>query len=305
MKHINNLLSTLFSLLLLVACSAQSDTPPNNTEIVESLDFADAPKTDDAFASFDFLGEMHNSLLNAVVSGYSSNSPLPEEVKDSIALSHLLPVVQKLGMSDEDKEYIFEKLKEYTENIDYSSMMELLCRSSNGIIDYNEVDTNSLGAKDIISYLNHKGVITERELDLLDRLLSIVNFTTDLSGPEMEAEIDELIAIWTEYYGDTDYSELKPHRQLPDLHYNSLSRLELSSNPEGLISGIILNISKHSVSYWNGIPNGPQKGPISDITAAYVGLTLLSEDGDYKKISFKGYLGLAAFATVCSFIIFP
>lgn len=299
MKQIFTFIPSLFIIIILLStgCTAQTESPTDDTENEELLDYDEVNVEHNAFANFDFAGEIHNTILEAVFKEYTPMPSATEAERDRAILALQLPVIQTLRLSETDKEAFSVIVSEIADTLTRASIMEMLWKPSIGE-EVDSVDVNSLNGHDYILYMFNQGNLSEIETGLLCELARIADISSVLTGSEIEDIVDELIVEWTYYYGDTDYFNLKPHRQLPDFEFSSIPSLEWDSIPEGAISGLILNLSKHSLAYWNRQPNAPQKGIICDTLGAIIALKFIKPDGLWSSSA----LTIAGISLTCSIL---
>lgn len=237
----------------LLGCKHIELTIPEGTPTV-SLDF------------FSQYGVVHNAMLSYVDKNIDINKRC--KTKED-ALDYLVDIESKyaedLSLPDSDQRLIKELLPVYKhlfikENINLSPFTRVNV----------EEDSNCYTTEDIINSINAS--FDRGEIDLFEKqsLTSLMNWCEDnvlgkLTNDSFELKFTSLIKQWEEHYSNTDFSSM--------VDKNGNFKNDLEEFPTGAISGVVLNISRSSLQYWDTPETRSVVGTIvvQDIVGAIIG----------------------------------
>ncbi len=262
---------SLFLVLIAVSCNGS-----DNMETAEATDSAMNPEISNVsdvstsgmgLNTFNLYGEIHNILLDAAAREYRQSE---YEEKEDALLRIQQKAIQSLPIADGNKLSLYELLPQFKSFYNIETMSAYLGDSIDANHDLAQTLTN----------MYEEGQIAENEYYILYALFRSLKSHLDghSTGEGLEYELNDILAEWTLLYGDTDFNLIKPHRQLPDFIYGEIPEVEYENIPEGTLSGIVLNIVKHSSEYWTNynvpeINNAPQRFPLAlDGAGAIIGL---------------------------------
>lgn len=124
--------------------------------------------------------------------------------------------------------------------------------------------------EDIYNSINEsfcRGEIDEYDKNALTELICMCekNVLGELSNESFIAEFDSLVAQWENHYSTSDFSSLTDE--------NGNFKNDITEVPAGAISGVVLNISKSSLAYWDAAETKSVVATIvvQDIVGAVIG----------------------------------
>ncbi|MCM1521904.1 MAG: hypothetical protein NC039_04545 [Muribaculaceae bacterium] len=253
--------SLLFIALLLAMVSCSTDQEMASPENV-SLENHGSRSVDGNIHAFDAFGEMHNMLLAYGIENFTEPSLLYTTEEERIG--HVLTLqqggVEMLPISDADMLTVKNELSSYKGLISTTNLSAKVApispateyrKDPSEIMVKNDVD--QLNMVQLIALLSDGQLIEEVEYDILMKLYClIVDNANGRPSDAIEAELDNLISLWEEEYGDIDYSCIEMTYNAELEKYNPCPSVDYTAIPRGAVSGLVLNISKASLSYWNG-----------------------------------------------------
>lgn len=249
------------ALFTMVSCASNEEVLPDMT--AESRSIISAPVAKDNFSSFDFYGKFHNALLNYAYENFSEPeviSPVQDERLD-LFVSTQAAWINEFPLSDNNRVEMATALKKYRAYLVADNLLETFNVGQPRTLQFtSEDDMLSFDVIDCCKSLYANGFIDEYENDALARLYKYIKKNADgeLSGPELEANVDSLISEWKGKYADVDYACVRVVANVEGTRYLDIPKVSIQNIPFGSISGLVLNISKYSLSYWNG-SNSPAK----------------------------------------------
>lgn len=172
---------------------------------------------------------------------------------------------EELLLPDSDKCLIQELLPVYKHLYDKENISFSLVTRSN--VDEN-IDYYT--TEDIINSINAS--FNRGEIDLFEKqsLIELINLCEDnvlgkLTNDSFELKFTSLTNQWEEHYSNTDFSSMID----AEGHFKN----DLEKFPKGAISGVVLNISKSSLEYWDTPETKSVVGTIvvQDIVGAVIG----------------------------------
>lgn len=224
---------------------------------------------ENAIASLDFFsqyGDVHNAMLAHVDKNIVINKQC--KTKEDV-LNYLMNTQSKyaeeLLLPDSDKCLIQELLPVYKHLYDKENISFSLVTRSN--VDEN-IDYYT--TEDIINSINAS--FNRGEIDLFEKqsLIELINLCEDnvlgkLTNDSFELKFTSLTNQWEEHYSNTDFSSMID----AEGHFKN----DLEKFPKGAISGVVLNISKSSLEYWDTPETKSVVGTIvvQDIVGAVIG----------------------------------
>lgn len=205
-------------------------------------------------SKFDIYGSIHNRLLKHV----ADNFPESKDGADSISepISFLLEFQQQeisnLPISQVDQIAVFSNLAKHKNGY----FPERSLPYFTGTPVTMEMDDEILGGiNDIRSVFKEAcaaGLIDMFELEQIIKISDYIveNVEGTLSVKEFEEKIDDIIAEWEKQYADTDFSCIVSEKDGNGV-YLPMPKIGMKDALKGAVLGVILNITKHSLTYWN------------------------------------------------------
>lgn len=78
----------------------------------------------------------------------------------------------------------------------------------------------------------------------------MVNAAGTLSNNEFEMKVNNLIALWEIKYAEVDFSQLEITTVDDNLTLMESPSIDFKDAPKGALGGVVLNVSKSSLDYW-------------------------------------------------------
>lgn len=272
-------------MLVLASCSNQEDLSSQKPPIEKKSNFE----------TFAIYGEVHNAMLKEA----DANFVAPTEIASSKneAIEHVLEFqkknVETLSIPSKDKEYLLKGMEEHknlycTEDL----MSQFTKRNSRASEEFNdsEEDITTDDIKSLINNAYSLGEIDSFEHKTFMQLVDCVvdNASGKLSNSAFDNEVCKLINQWEIKYSDVDFSQLEvvqDDSELPPLSFDLA--------PKGALGGVVLNVSKSSLEYWDATTPKTRAVPAfvgADIAGAVVG-ACSGAIGSYavsRKVNWKG-----------------
>lgn len=249
------------ALFTMVSCASNEEVLPEVT--AESRAGVTEVVPSDNFGIFDFYGEIHNTMLDFVDKKFVSPTlrPATQNGRIDLFLSLQADWVYELPLSERDCENLKTELYVYKDYLITDRLRDNILGVQPQSLD-SEDDIVSFDTMEYYRSLYKAGIIEERELKIFTDLYKHFKNHAEgtMSDIELEANVDSLIVTWKNNYSEVNYSCLKISKSSDGIKYLDVPAHIFNHNeiPAGAISGIVLNISKHSLSYWNG-PQSPGK----------------------------------------------
>ncbi|MDE5727588.1 MAG: hypothetical protein K2L26_04380 [Duncaniella sp.] len=274
------------SMLCLIACGSEENLSfedsnhENGSRSTEDSSFPGNQPTSNINA-FDVFGKVHNIMLHNGVQTFDEEtiSEFEGATKYDQLTAFNIAYVPSLPLHSVDKQVIIECLPDYKHLFNEETTWDLLTKESSVTTPKTKADVFNMSFQDLYTHALNLDMIDSKEYDMLLLLAdySKENATGLLSSYELENKVDDLINLWLEAYGDVDYSSIIPSEQ--NGVYGQIPAIDLKDFPEGAISGLVLNISKHSLVYWNGPMSPARPERVAPWVAADAGGALIGAGG--------------------------
>ena len=265
------LLLLIFPVFLLIGCTSVEDGGARKNLSLKRQ----------GIEAFNAFGESHNMLLSHVETYFTEPAHEPANIDEALAY---VASVQKGGIdnlpfSDYDKDLIYQNIvnnKQYyiTDNVLKTVVVDTATVVENG--------AETVRLDSLVGQALSIDIIDDFEYELLSELVSLIklNAKGEISSKELEKEVNDLISEWDTEYAATNFAglDLTVGSGIQVLPYPK--DIYMKDVPKGAVSGLILNISKNSLEYWNTPGNIPVQSraiPVfvaADISGALFGAVL-------------------------------
>lgn len=235
-------------LLGLVSCTNQEEIP------------LETPPTEKKsnFETFAIYGEIHNALLQHMSTNFSEPQLAPT-TKDE-AIGYILALqregISQLSISESEKAILSNGLESYKRYYVTSDLMNTI-QTNQSRASFDEDDDEDLTTEDVRNLIQEAyniGSIDSFEYQSFMKLIDYVLANADgsLSNSDFELKVNDLINLWEIKYANVDFTQL----EIPCTNDNLLLTDSLSiafrDVPKGALGGVVLNVSKSSLDYWDG-----------------------------------------------------
>lgn len=158
--------------------------------------------------------------------------------------------IDNLPFSDYDKDLIYQNIvnnKQYyiTDNVLKTVVVDTATVVEDG--------AQTVRLDSLVGQALSIDIIDDFEYELLSELVSLIklNAKGEISSKELEKEVNDLISEWDTEYAATNFAglDLTVGSGIQILPYPK--DIYMKDVPKGAVSGLILNISKNSLEYWN------------------------------------------------------
>lgn len=241
------------ALFTMVSCASNEEVLPDMPAESRTSGGELNPNTN--FSKFDIYGSIHNRLLKHV----ADNFPESKEGADSISerinflLEFQMQEISNLPISQVDQLAVSSNLAKHKNGY----FPERSLPYFTGTPVTMEMDDEILGGvSDIRSVFKEACAAGLIDMFELERIIKISDYIVEnvegtLSVKEFEKKIDGIISEWEKQYADTDFSCLVSEKD-ENGNYLPMPKMSMKDAPKGAVLGVILNITKHSLTYWNG-----------------------------------------------------
>ena len=241
------------ALFTMVSCASNEEVLPDMPAESRTSGGELNPNTN--FSKFDIYGSIHNRLLKHV----ADNFPESKEGADSISerinflLEFQMQEISNLPISQVDQLAVSSNLAKHKNGY----FPERSLPYFTGTPVTMEMDDEILGGvSDIRSVFKEACAAGLIDMFELERIIKISDYIVEnvegtLSVKEFEKKIDGIISEWEKQYADSDFSCLVSEKD-ENGNYLPMPKMSMKDAPKGAVLGVILNITKHSLTYWNG-----------------------------------------------------
>lgn len=220
----------------------------------------DAPPTEKKsnFETFAIYGEVHNALLQHMSTNFSEPQQTPMSKNE--AVDYVLAIqregINQLSITESEKAILSEGLESYKRYYVTSDLMKTvqpdLSRAS--LDDDDDEDLTTEDVRALIQEAYDTGSIDSFEYQSFMKLIDYVLANADgsLSNTDFEVKVNNLINQWEVKYADVDFTQLEIPRTVDNLTVVEGSSIAFKDAPKGALGGVVLNVSKSSLDYWEG-----------------------------------------------------
>lgn len=233
------------------------------------------------FETFAIYGEVHNALLRHMETNFSE--PQVTSITKDEAVDYVLAIqlegIAQLPISENEKAILSDGLESYKRFYVTSELMNTVqpSQSRASFDDDDEEDLTTEDVRTLIQEAYDTNSIDSFEYQSFMKLIDYVLANADgsLSNSEFELKVNDLISQWEVKYADVDFSQLEFPSTNDDTALVDSSAVEFKDAPKGALGGVVLNISKSSLDYWEE-ELAPQSRAIpvfvgADIAGAVIG----------------------------------
>jgi hypothetical protein len=219
----------------------------------------DAPPTakKSNFETFAIYGEVHNSLLQYMSTNFYEPEQTPTSKNE--AVDYVLAIqregIDQLSITESEKAILSEGLESYKRYYVTSDLMKTVQpgQSRDPFDDDDDEDLTTEDVRALIQEAYDTGSIDSFEYQSFTKLIDYVlaNAAGSLSNADFEVKVNNLISQWEVKYADVDFTQLEIPRTVDNPTVVDGSSIAFKDTPKGALSGVVLNVSKSSLDYWD------------------------------------------------------
>lgn len=240
------------ALFTMVSCASNEEVLPDMPAESRTSGGELNPNTN--FSKFDIYGSIHNRLLKHVADNFPESKDGPDSISERInfLLEFQMQEISNLPISQVDQIAVSSNLAKHKNGYFPERSLPYFTGTPVSM----EMDDEILGGvSDIRSVFKEACAAGLIDMFELERIIKISDYIVEnvegtLSVKEFEEKIDDIIAEWEKQYADTDFSCLVSEKDENGV-YLPMPKMSMKIAPKGAVLGVILNITKHSLTYWN------------------------------------------------------
>lgn len=241
------------ALFTMVSCASNEEVLPDMPAESRTSGGELNPNTN--FSKFDIYGSIHNRLLKHVADNFPESKDGPDSISERInfLLEFQMQEISNVPISQADQMAVSSYLAKHKNGYFPERSLPYFTGTPVSM----EMDDEILGdISDIRSIFKEACAAGLIDMFELERIIKISDYIVEnvegtLSVKEFEEKIDDIIAEWEKQYADTDFSCLVSEKD-ENGNYLPMPKMSMKDAPKGAVLGVILNITRHSLTYWNG-----------------------------------------------------
>ncbi len=241
------------ALFTMVSCASNEEVLPDMPAESRTSGGELNPNTN--LSKFDIYGSIHNHLLKHVADNFPESKDGPDSISERInfLLEFQMQEISNVPISQADQMAVSSYLAKHKNGYFPERSLPYFTGTPVSM----EMDDEILGdISDIRSIFKEACAAGLIDMFELERIIKISDYIVEnvegtLSVKEFEEKIDDIIAEWEKQYADTDFSCLVSEKD-ENGNYLPMPKMSMKDAPKGAVLGVILNITRHSLTYWNG-----------------------------------------------------